>query len=160
MCGDKAHQGGLEQNVRKQGMKGATHFYVMLQLAKEGGETPVIPAHPDDKRPLVELADGEPSSEVELRKEAASSQHLLTHFPKNPYCKVCSMSSTRAARKPDGRSDDFLDVPTAPLQQVATDSVILAMGEGHTGVGHGGIKSPHVRRDVYSGAVCISCVQA
>ena len=58
----------------------------------------------------------------------------------------------RVARKPGGRSDDLLDTPTAPYQQLATDSVILAKGDEHVGIGIGGIKSHHVIRDVFSGA--------
>ena len=51
-------------------------------------------------------------------------------------------TSMRVARKPGGRSDDLLDAPTAPYQQLATDSVILAKGDEHVGIGIGGIKSP------------------
>ena len=58
----------------------------------------------------------------------------------------------RVARKPGGRSDDLLDAPTAPYQQLATDSVILAKGDEHVGLGIGGVKSHHVIRDVVSGA--------
>ena len=79
---------------------------------------------------------------------------MRSHFPKNPFCKVCSISKTTSARvahRKDARSDDKVDVPTAPFQQLATDSVILAMGDEHLGVGFGGIKSHHVVRDVFSG---------
>ena len=38
------------------------------------------------------------------------------------------------------------------IGQLATDSVILAKGEEHAGIGVGGIKSHHVIRDVFSGA--------
>ena len=58
----------------------------------------------------------------------------------------------RVARKPGGRSDDLLDAPAAPYQQLATDSVILAKGDEHVGIGIGGIKPHHVIRDVFSGA--------
>ena len=58
----------------------------------------------------------------------------------------------RVARKPDGKTDDKVDVPTGPFQQLATDDVILAKGDDHAGVGLGGVKSHHVVRDVFSGA--------
>ncbi|CAE7560940.1 RE1 [Symbiodinium natans] len=97
----------------------------------------------------------EPSREEALRTEATSAKHLRTHFPKNPFCKICHVAKTtsmRIARKPDGKADDLIDVPTASFQQLATDDVILAKGDDHRGIGTGGVKSHHVIRDVFSGA--------
>ena len=109
----------------------------------------------DDKL-LVELGEGVPFKEDALKAEAISPEHLRTHFPKNPYCRICNisknMTSMGVARKPDGRADDGIDVPTQPMQQLATDDIILAMGTDHPGVGVGGVKVHHVIRDVYSGA--------
>ena len=117
---------------------------------------PAVPEHPDDERRLVDFAEGgELRDEPRLWAEASSPEHQRTHFPKNPFCKICNIAkntSMRVARKPGGRSDDLLDAPTAPYQQLATDSVILAKGDEHVGVGIGGIKSHHVIRDVFSGA--------
>ena len=117
---------------------------------------PAVPEHPDDDRRLAEFAEGgELRDEPRLRAEASSSEHQRTHLPKNPFCKICNIAKNtamRVARKPGGRSDDQVDAPTAPFQQLATDSVILAKGDEHIGVGIGGIKSHHVIRDVFSGA--------
>ena len=117
---------------------------------------PAVPEHPDDKRRLVDFAEGgELRDEPRLRAEASSPEHQRTHFPKNPFCKICNIAkntSMRVARKPGGRSDDLLDAPTAPYQQLATDSVILAKGDEHVGIGIGGIKSHHVIKDEFSGA--------
>ena len=117
---------------------------------------PAVPEHPEDQRRLVDFAEGgEPRDEPRLRAEASSPEHQRTHFPKNPFCKICNIAkntSMRVARKPGGRSDDLLDAPTAPYQQLATDSVILATGDEHVGIGIGGNKSHHVIRDVFSGA--------
>ena len=117
---------------------------------------PAVPEHPDDERRLVDFAEGgELRDEPRLRAEASSPEHQRTHFPKNPFCKICNIAkntSMRVARKSGGRSDDLLDAPTAPYQQLATDSVILAKGDEHVGIGIGGIKSHHVIRDVFSGA--------
>ena len=114
-----------------------------------------MPEHPDDERRLVDFAEGgELRDEPRLRAEASSPEHKRAHFPKNPFCKICNIAkntSTRVARKPGG-SDDLLDAPTAPYQQLTTDSVILAKGDEHTGIGVGGIKSHHVIRDAFSGA--------
>ena len=118
-------------------------------------EAPPVPPHRDDEVPLAELADGEPSDERVLRAAANSPEHLRSHFPKNPFCRICAIAkntAARVARKPDGRADDGIDNPTAPFQQLATDSVILAKGDEHAGIGVGGIKSHHVIRDVFSGA--------
>ena len=53
----------------------------------------------------------------EVKAEATSEKHLRTHFPKNPFCKICNIAkntSMRVARKPDGKADDMIDEPTAP----------------------------------------------
>ena len=125
---------------------------------------------PDGKIKLVPLARGAaegappkdskpdkppPSKEEALRAEAASAEHLRTHFPKNPFCKICTIAKTtsmRVSHKPDRKRDDMIDVPEAPFQQLATDDVILAKGDDHRGLGLGGVKSHHVIRDVFSGA--------
>ena len=125
---------------------------------------------PDGKIKLVPLARGAaegappkdskpdkppPSKEEALRAEAVSAEHLRTHFPKNPFCKVCTLAKTtsmRVSHKPDGKRDDMVDAPEAPFQQLATDDVILAKGDDHRGLGLGGVKSHHVIRDVFSGA--------
>ena len=68
---------------------------------------PSAPPHPADSKVLAELADGEPTDEAKLRAEANTPEHMLTHFPKNPYCKLCNIAkntSVRVARKPDGKS--------------------------------------------------------
>ena len=106
------------------------------------------PAHP----PPEEEAR---SREERLRAEALSEKHLRTHFPKNPYCKICSVAKTtsaRVAKKPDTKADDLVDAPTKPFQQLATDDVIIAKGDDHVGIGVGGVKTHHVVRDVFSGA--------
>ena len=41
--------------------------------------------HPLGDVPLADLADGEPPKEDVLRKEAESLEHLMTHYPKNPF---------------------------------------------------------------------------
>ena len=127
--------------------------------ASDEGELDQVPVNmlaaeeappPEDELPLIALGDGGPTHATALKEQAKSPKHMRSHFPKNPFCKVCSISA-RVARKKDARSDDKVDVPTAPFQQLATDSVILAMGDEHLGVGFGGVKSHHVARDVFSG---------
>ena len=131
--------------------------------ASDEGEIDQVPVNmlaaeeappPEDELPLIAFGDGDPTHDTALKEQAKSPEHMRSHFPKNPFCKVCSISKTTSARvahKKDARSDDKVDVPTAPFQQLATDSVILAMGDEHLGVGFGGIKSHHVVRDVFSG---------
>ena len=113
------------------------------------------PKHPLDDKLLVELADGEPPKDEVLKLQATSPEHLRTHFPKNPYCPLCHIAKDTAMRVShvkDGKSDDFVDPPKQPLEQLATDDVILAKGSEHMGVGIGGIRSHHVIRDAFSGA--------
>ena len=106
------------------------------------------PAHPPPEEETR-------SREERLRGEAISEKHLRTHFPKNPYCKICSIAKTtsaRVAKKPDTKADDLVDAPTKPFQQLATDDVIIAKGDDHVGIGVSGVKTHHVVRDVFSGA--------
>ena len=113
------------------------------------------PKHPLDDKLLVELGVGEPPKDELLKKQATSPEHLRTHFPKNPYCPLCHIAKDTAMRVShvkDGKADDFVDPPKQPLEQLATDDVILAKGSEHMGVGVGGIRSHHVVRDTYSGA--------
>ena len=113
------------------------------------------PKHPMDDKLLVELGDGEPPKDEVLKQQATSPEHLRTHFPKNPYCPLCHIAKDTAMRVShvkDGKADDFVDPPKQPLEQLATDDVILAKGSEHMGVGIGGIRSHHVIRDAYSGA--------
>ena len=111
--------------------------------------------HPLDDKLLADLADGDPTKERELRRAAEAPEHLRSHFPKNPFCKICRIAkdtSMRVSRKPDGKSDDMLDPPKEPFEQLATDDVILAKGAEFQGTGIGGIKTHHVVRDLFSGA--------
>ena len=116
------------------------------------------PKHLLDDKLLVELGDGEPPKDEVLKQQATSPEHLRTHFPKNPYCPLCHIAKDTAMRVSHvkgGKADDFVDPPKQPLEQLATDDVILAKGSEHMGVGIGGIRSHHVIRDAYSGA-CVA----
>ena len=104
---------------------------------------------------MVELGDREPPKDEVLKQQATSPEHLRTHFPKNPYrplCHIAKDTAMRVSHVKDGKADDFVDSPKQPLEQLATDDVILAKGSEHMGVGIGGIRSHHVIRDAYSGA--------
>ena len=119
------------------------------------GAAPSAPPHPLDDKLLVELGDGIPIKDEVLKKEATSLEHLLTHYPKNPYCPLCHIAKDTAMRVShikDGKSDDKIDPPKQPFEQLATDDVILAKGSEHFGTGIGGVKTHHVVRDLYSGA--------
>ena len=85
--------------------------------SKEGGAASGAPGdkgHPLDDVPLADLADGEPLKDDVLKKEAESLEHMLTHFPKNPFCRICNVAkntSRNVARKTDSKDDDFIDPP-------------------------------------------------
>ena len=121
-----------------------------------GSREGAAPSAPSTKQQPPLPPPSVPTSKAEeLRAEATSERHLRTHFPKNPFCKICHIAkntSMRVADKPDAKADDMIDAPTAPLQQLATDDVIMAKGDEHRGIGTGGVKSHHVIRDVFSGA--------
>jgi hypothetical protein len=121
----------------------------------EGAAEPTTPSHPLDSKLLVELGEGEPFKDDVLKKEATSIEHLLTHYPKNPYCFLCHIAKDTAMRVShvkDGKSDDKIDPPKQAFEQLDTDDVILAKGSEHFGTGIGGVKTHHVIRDLYSGA--------
>eukprot|EP00435_Cladocopium_sp_Y103_P064106 s119_g25.t1 len=117
-----------------------------------------VPAPPAPAEGASPSAPGKSPDEAKgklLREEALSEEHMRTHFPKNPYCRICNIAkntSMRVARRKDGKADDFVDPPKRALEQLATDDVILAKGDGHFGIGVGGIKTHHVIRDLFSGA--------
>ena len=124
-------------------------------VVTEEGAAPSAPSHPLDDKLLVELGDGIPLKDEVLKKEATSLEHLLTHYPKNPYCPLCHIAKDTAMRVShvkDGKSDDKIDPPKEPFEQLATDDVILAKGSEHFGTGIGGVKTHHVVRDLFSGA--------
>ena len=129
------------------------------ELFRDGAVRPEAAAGPEPA-PAPAPAPAPPaedprSKEERLRAEATSEEHLRTHFPKNPYCKICSVAKTTAARvakKPDTKADDKIDAPTKAFEQLATDDVIIAKGDDHVGIGVGGVKTHHVVRDVFSGA--------
>ena len=124
-------------------------------LPAEGAAEPTTPSHPLDSKLLVELGEGEPFKDDVLKKEATSIEHLLTHYPKNPYCFLCHIAKDTAMRVShvkDGKSDDKIDPPKQAFEQLATDDVILTKGSEHFGTGIGGVKTHHVIRDLYSGA--------
>ena len=62
------------------------------------GAAPSAPPHPLDDKLLVELGDGIPIKDEVLKKEATSLEHLLTHYPKNPYCPLCHIAKDTAMR--------------------------------------------------------------
>ena len=95
-------------------------------------------------------------SKKALLQEMVSQSHRLSHYPHNPYCEVCiraNMKHRRYAHKPNQRSEDGIDAPTAPMMVVATDVIVIskssvdktrATAEGHAFI--------HLVRDFYSGA--------
>ena len=89
------------------------------------------------------------------QEKTEPAEHLPTHFPKNPFCRICNLvknTSKRVAHKPDSKDDGIVDPPKEVFGQLATDDAILAKGSEHMGVGIGGVRSHHVIRDIKSGA--------
>ena len=77
-------------------------------------------------------AEHEPEQEASraqrLIAEAQSLQHRLTHFPKNPYCEICSRSKMlkrRTARVRFREEADELEKETEFGPRVAVDFIIV-----------------------------------
>ena len=65
-----------------------------------------VPKRDDKERKPIDSKTAELRSrgEAELRKEATSAHHLLTHMPKNPFCPVCQRAKMYKppSKKTDG----------------------------------------------------------
>ena len=87
--------------------------------------------HGDDAEGSGELLQDDGSEDkvpermiVKLRDQAMSVEHRLFHFPKNPFCDICSqarMLSRRVRRKPRGS-----EVQPDPLEASLFGEVIAA----------------------------------
>ena len=92
--------------------------------AEEAPEAPEPgpPREPEPPAPAPAPAPPEEDREMQGRPSARRGplqKHLRTHFPRNPYCKICSVAKTtsaRVAKKPDTKADDLVDAPTEPFQ--------------------------------------------
>ena len=67
-------------------------------------------------------------TEAALRAEAKSPEHLKSHYPHNKFCEICARAHKRQkrCRRRVARDDDGLPAPTAPGQQLSTDTVTVA----------------------------------
>ena len=70
------------------------------------------------------------SKEQRLRKEAASIEHQMSHYPKNPTCSICQRSRMYKKRTTKFRADPLadrgsLDPVTAFGERIATDFIIV-----------------------------------
>ena len=92
-------------------------------VAPEGSEPEGAPG-PDDE-------DEEPlDREARLLKEAASLEHRIAHFPKNPACKICSQARMYARRINKSRLDPFHDRGALPPvaafgERVSADIIVV-----------------------------------
>ena len=73
-----------------------------------------------------------------LREEAASLSHLLTHIPKNPYCKVCVFAKTLRTQQMKKKNKGFHIVrpysnPTSFGGLCTMDHWFVANSEGSRG---------------------------
>ena len=92
--------------------------------ANEGGENP--PSAPDESEDNVPARN--------LREEAMSMRHLLTHKPFNIHCGACNLGKMREAKKFVGSCQESRQ-PTGWLDLVTADHPVAKNGgmEGTTG---------------------------
>ena len=72
-----------------------------VSVAQSDANTAADVTHPPAEEGDTQEFDKRGMSESQLRAEAVSIEHLMIHFPKNPYCKACC--KTRLRRKPRKR---------------------------------------------------------
>ena len=91
--------------------------------ASDEGEIDQVPVNmlaaeeappPEDELPLIAFGDDDPTHDTALKEQAKSPEHMRSHFPKNPFCKVCSISKTTSARVAHKR---MLDQTTKSMSQ-------------------------------------------
>ena len=134
-------------------------------VERESGPPPPDPANQGGEEepdlvvpPPPELPEGiERESRIErLKREATSPAHLISHFPKNPYCAWCErgrMTSGRVCRKP--ANPDI--VPDEPLptdfgQKTSTDTYIISKSASdEKKIGGSGEHCVQTMRDACSG---------
>ena len=90
------------------------------------------------------------SKEQRLRREAATIQHQMSHYPKNPTCPICQRSRMYKKRTTKVRTDPLedrgsLDPVTAFGERIATDFIIVRK------LKDGRENSVQVVRDEFSG---------
>ena len=57
--------------------------------------------------PEEDNGEAKETKEARLRKEAVSRKHLLTHLPKNPYCRVCTWAKTLRAQQRSKKNKSY-----------------------------------------------------
>ena len=119
-------------------------------------DIPLVEAGEDETGDQIPAACRQRSMSVEaLKAEAVSPQHLMSHFPHNPYCEVCieaHMKQRRFARTSE-RDDDMLGKVCEPCQRLSTDTIIVArsVGAPTKQASDRGHTTIHTIRDAWSG---------
>ena len=83
-------------------------------------------AHHEEVRLPQESVGGELLERTDVRNlkaEATSLRHLMTHFPKNPHCSAC-MRAKMCAKSAPVRKHDPDDAPSKSGEQFTADHII------------------------------------
>ena len=62
--------------------------------------------------------------ELTLREKAQTTEHLLTHLPKNPFCKACIRGKTTRKHARTRQLADMTLIPTLFGEQVTADHLV------------------------------------
>ena len=95
------------------------------------------------------------SATERLKLEAKSLEHQVSHFPKNPFCSICSIARMTSARVDHtGKKDktDNLPIPESFGKMLMADNIIVAQEEEDAGKGAAGERTALIVKDAYSGA--------
>ena len=125
------------------------------------GEGPAEP--PGRAPPEGEVAEAdsdageEPlSKDVRLVREAASLEHRLAHFPKNPACRICAQSRMYRKKVEKLRRDPLSDRGALPEveefgERVAADVIIVTKAKDGTDPAHRGKFDPSAAPGLFAG---------
>jgi hypothetical protein len=76
--------------------------------------------------------------DLSLKAKAVSIDHLLTHFPKNPYCSACQRAKVQSKPAMRQGPPDEDERPQNFGDQVTADHMIVAQGGNPLEAGPGG----------------------
>ena len=90
-----------------------------------------VPNNPMDDQLLVELGDGEPPKDKNLKQQATNPKHMRLNFsnsPCYPSSHITKVNAMKLSHSNDGKADGFVDSSEQQHEQLSPNSVVLDKG--------------------------------